>query len=555
MSENVKRSENIDNEAPDEEKEFTDQIKDEHVEEEAENKDLEETVERKIEDEINGIEKPVLIKAEAYKTIILYASRYANKSISPEDWKEIYGILIGYSDDEFVYVEEAEALTFGHSTDVQLDQRHYGFIQEIEDKLYEMKNNRFIVGWFHSHPGLGLFFSYIDLINQLGFQGQNNDAIGLVFDHTLLGKKKQEKVEGTAHTITKYETGFEIYRLNDVNKDVNAPDYDTNYHNVDYIIDGLNKFFFANVLSELSALVSAGKPLQSAYGEDFKLESDYRGSNSENSRPNDANSSNSKIENNNQISTDMLDQIPMDENISFDSDNFFYDYEDSNDQKEFNDKFKEAEQLLYEGNQAFKNKDIFTGVQKYRDGIKIYQELGNVDRLLEILKNLTETCISSNHLILAGEFAEKLNAIADREGYVFYRGEANYLIGYLLLKKGNNDVLQDALNKIRDAAILFEKEDDFVGAGTCFYKIGTIYELRLNKLENSCLFYREALENYNKAIIKNHPLRKSLWSKPEALKQKILELKDAIEEILPKLENNKIRNKIKKDLNSIHFNF
>jgi hypothetical protein len=38
--------------------------------------------------------KPVVIRADAYKTIILYASRYANKSIPPEQWKEIYGILI-----------------------------------------------------------------------------------------------------------------------------------------------------------------------------------------------------------------------------------------------------------------------------------------------------------------------------------------------------------------------------------------------------------------------------------------------------------------------------
>ncbi|MFX1413595.1 MAG: hypothetical protein ACFFA2_07105, partial [Promethearchaeota archaeon] len=60
------------------------------------------------------ISKPVIIKAEAYKTIILYASRYANQAIPPKDWKEIYGILTGYSDNDFVYVEKAHALTFGH---------------------------------------------------------------------------------------------------------------------------------------------------------------------------------------------------------------------------------------------------------------------------------------------------------------------------------------------------------------------------------------------------------------------------------------------------------
>ncbi len=90
------------------------------------------------------IEKPVVIKADAYKTIILYASRYANQAIKPEDWKEIYGVLIGSATDKLVLVEHAESLTFGHATDVQLDERHY------------------------------------------------DDAIGLVFDHTLLGKKEIE---------------------------------------------------------------------------------------------------------------------------------------------------------------------------------------------------------------------------------------------------------------------------------------------------------------------------------------------------------------------------
>ena len=180
--------------------------------------------------------KPVIIQAEAYKTIILYASRYANKEISKADWKEIYGILTGYVDEDFVHVENAYALTFGHDTDVQLDQRHYIFIDEIQQQLDEERKGHFIVGWFHSHPGLSLFFSYTDLINQLGFQAKNEDAIGLVFDHTLLGKKKEEIIGN--NILTKHDTGFEIYKLTDVNMDPNAPDYETNYHRVDYIVKG-----------------------------------------------------------------------------------------------------------------------------------------------------------------------------------------------------------------------------------------------------------------------------------------------------------------------------
>jgi len=62
------------------------------------------------------------------------------------------------------------------------------------------------------------------------------------FGH-LLGKKKEETIvgeEGEEHKITKFDTGFEIYRITDVNMDINDPEYDNNYHKVDYIVEGLN---------------------------------------------------------------------------------------------------------------------------------------------------------------------------------------------------------------------------------------------------------------------------------------------------------------------------
>jgi len=77
--------------------------------EKSKKEDLKEVLKENQEEEhIEKISKPVVIRADAYKTIILYSSRYANKSIPPAEWKEIYGILIGTSDEELVYVERAE---------------------------------------------------------------------------------------------------------------------------------------------------------------------------------------------------------------------------------------------------------------------------------------------------------------------------------------------------------------------------------------------------------------------------------------------------------------
>ena len=53
--------------------------------------------------------------------------------------------------------------------------------------------------------------------------------------------------------INQYDTGFEIYRLNDVTLDPQSDDFDANYHKIDYVVDGLNKAFFSNVLAKLSS--------------------------------------------------------------------------------------------------------------------------------------------------------------------------------------------------------------------------------------------------------------------------------------------------------------
>jgi len=490
-------------------------------------------------------EKPIILKAEAYKTIILYASRYANQNIPSSEWKEIYGVLIGWADNDFVYVERAEALTYGHATDVQLEPRHYIFIDEIQQKPEVEGKGFYVVGWFHSHPGLNLFFSYIDLLNQLGFQQNNPDFCGLVFDHTLLGKKKEEIIkgeDGTEHSITKFETGFEIYRLNDVNMDINSPGFDVNYHKIDYIVDGLNKFFFANVLVELSALYTSEKPLQAAYGEVSTLESNYK-------EPSELEGQTTKAQ-----SESNLTEIPVSEDMDFDFDDFFYDKPDKEKDQITRIK-KEAEQLIFEGNQAFGDLDAFTGVEKYRNGIEKYKQLEDYDRILDLLRIIAERCFLTNHDNLAEEFAEQLYNLAKERNELFYIGEGNYLMGYLVLKKGWSVNLEKNLKRVQEASINFEQAGDFAGAGQCYYKIGTIYYSRLKELFNAGLFYIQAIISYNQAVLESHPLRTSLWAKAENLINKISDLRDIIEEIIPNIEDANERNKLKKDFNSIKYNF
>ncbi|MFW9952766.1 MAG: hypothetical protein ACFFKA_21810 [Candidatus Thorarchaeota archaeon] len=479
--------------------------------------------------------KAVVINAETYKTVILYASRYANNSIPRKDWKEIYGLLIGYSDEDFVHVERAIPMTYGAETEVQFSETDYGDVEKLLEDLEQEGKGYFIIGWFHSHPGLILFFSYIDLINQLGFQGKFEDAIGLVFDHTLLGQKKKEIVEG--NILTKYDTGFEIYRLKDVNMSPNSVEFENNYYKVDYLVKGLNKFFFANVLTELSSLVSAGKPLQTSYSEQFKLDTNYR-----------------DIDEINNISLEShskdLVEIPLNEDIRFDGDGIY-----PKEETKIHHLKEKAEKLIYEGNIAFNNKDAFTGIEKYRKGIAKLKEIDDIDRVMDLLRDVATKSISNNHLVYARQFAEDLFLLATKRNHLFYQGVANYIIGYIGLKEGDNSQLEINLKKIEEAAVNFIDVSDFAGAGMCFNKIGSIYEKQLKNIGSACLFYREAIENYNKAILYTHPLRVTPWSKPEILVEKIIELKDFIDVMIPDIEDLEIKQKIIEDLKLIQYNF
>jgi len=41
---------------------------------------------------------PVILEAQAFKTMVLFGTRFANVSIPREEWKEVYGFLLGYKD-------------------------------------------------------------------------------------------------------------------------------------------------------------------------------------------------------------------------------------------------------------------------------------------------------------------------------------------------------------------------------------------------------------------------------------------------------------------------
>ncbi|MFX0143424.1 MAG: Mov34/MPN/PAD-1 family protein [Candidatus Hodarchaeota archaeon] len=143
---------------------------------------------------ISPFKVPVLLTLKAYKRIVGYAIRYANDDMNSEKWREVYGILIGsIENNSKVVVKDAIPMVVGDRAGVKYENKQYVDMAQIDASVFERsiqdKKKDFIIGWWHSHPGFGFFFSPIDCMTQLGYQIPNPYAVGLIFDHC---KKKSD---------------------------------------------------------------------------------------------------------------------------------------------------------------------------------------------------------------------------------------------------------------------------------------------------------------------------------------------------------------------------
>jgi len=161
----------------------------------------------------------ITININAIKKIMLHTIEFSNPTKSNWRWKEVMGILGGkIKDENNIYVNDSFAITHGNHYSVQYNKKNYIIATQINDLLF--KKNEFFVGWYHSHPGLGFFYSHTDIINHLGYQDVNPHAIGIVFDHK--GYDRERKF-------------FEIYKLRYSNYGY------ISYESVPYIIESVSK--------------------------------------------------------------------------------------------------------------------------------------------------------------------------------------------------------------------------------------------------------------------------------------------------------------------------
>ena len=182
----------------------------------------------------------VKLSKKTYYTIVASSVRFANTRINPEEWLEVSGVLIGKNQGNDVILSAAYSIMHQElDKNAVIDQykwsdEDYLSLSIIDDEAFSQ--GEFTVGWWHSHPGFKCMMSHIDIRTTLSYQQNNPMAISLVFNpQRLIRQIELPDKKGDPVIQLQEDPGFKIFRLDDVNKGIQA-----SYHEVDYKIEGFD---------------------------------------------------------------------------------------------------------------------------------------------------------------------------------------------------------------------------------------------------------------------------------------------------------------------------
>jgi len=187
---------------------------------------------------------------KALNKVLRHGMRFSNLNIPREKWVECMGFLVGNVDDDKVEIKDAIPMVHGNIVEVEFKNEHYAKADEINQSLTD---ENWIIGWYHTHPGHGLFLSTVDKINHSGYQSLNSKAIALVFDPSKF------------HDENKLEEYIKIFRLK--NPELREKSDFAEIESVE-ITHSLHEVISS--ICEVSMLNSKGFPLVLEYGEDYK---------------------------------------------------------------------------------------------------------------------------------------------------------------------------------------------------------------------------------------------------------------------------------------------
>jgi proteasome lid subunit RPN8/RPN11 len=129
--------------------------------------------------------KTVKVKVKTHPVVVMEAevARKIRQHSRTSMKAEVCGVLIGSTDDERTLIEACIA-----GVNAAQGGAHVTFTQDTWEHIYKIKDEQFpekkIVGWYHSHPGFGVFLSEHDLFIQENFFSSPQQVAWVYDPHT-----------------------------------------------------------------------------------------------------------------------------------------------------------------------------------------------------------------------------------------------------------------------------------------------------------------------------------------------------------------------------------
>lgn len=168
-------------------------------------------------------ELELYLSESAYRAVIISCTRFANARIPNVEWREVFGLMLGYIKKNKVVCTECVPMTHiepENSPIPRVEYQEQDYVQTaiIEDEAACRDPPQFIIGWYHSHPGFKIMFSSDDIKNQLYWQGVNPKAVALVFNpQRLVRQVEVPERKGDPEIPLKNDPGFKVYVLDNPN--------------------------------------------------------------------------------------------------------------------------------------------------------------------------------------------------------------------------------------------------------------------------------------------------------------------------------------------------
>jgi proteasome lid subunit RPN8/RPN11 len=168
----------------------------------------------------------VVMNKHAYTKFLKFVIEHAHPYKSRHSWQEVIGFIFGRFSQESeessfeVYITDVLPMDSGSSVYVKVGD--YSTIYPI--LLEKMENGEFVVGWIHSHPGLGIFLSGTDINTQSIYQKMDSRSIAIVVDQTQI-KNNNPGLKCFRITPDKYNYDtipIEIENINDFTVEYNT---------------------------------------------------------------------------------------------------------------------------------------------------------------------------------------------------------------------------------------------------------------------------------------------------------------------------------------------